>query len=234
MVWALQKCRIFLQGLQHFKVVIDHRPLVPILNDYTLDAVENPRLQRLKEKTNLYSFIAIWQTGKDHAIPDALSRAPVNEQTPDDRQITQSVEQHVHCISSILISEVSTQQEQAHLSDPRLDDIKKAAQDDTTYQQLLPAVAHGFPISKETLSHSLLPFWNARHELSPHDGLILKGFRLLIKYASRKSTMDALHDSHQGIERTKRRACQTVWWTGNKQRHRQDGRQLQRLRRASS
>lgn len=59
-VWALKKCRSFLQGLQHFfKVITDHRPLIPILNDFTLDAVENPRLQRLKEKTGLYNFTAI-------------------------------------------------------------------------------------------------------------------------------------------------------------------------------
>ena len=64
-VWALKKCRIFLQGLQHFKVVTDHRPLIPILNDYTLDAVENPRLQRLKEKTSLCNFTAVWKKGKN-------------------------------------------------------------------------------------------------------------------------------------------------------------------------
>ena len=49
-VWALKKCRTFLMGLQHFEVVTDHKPLVPILNEYTLDAVENLRLQRAERK----------------------------------------------------------------------------------------------------------------------------------------------------------------------------------------
>ena len=49
-VWASAKCRMYLLGLQHFSVVTDHRPLIPILNTYTLDAVENARLQRMKEK----------------------------------------------------------------------------------------------------------------------------------------------------------------------------------------
>ena len=213
-VWALRKCRIFLQGLQHFKLIIDHRPLIPILNDYTLDAVENPRLQRLKEKTSLYNFTAIWQKGKDHVIPDALSRAPVEDPTPEDSQFIQSVEHHVRQSSIITISEVSTRQTPAHLKDPRLEDLKKTAEGDHTYQQLLAAVSHGFPSSKEILPNALLPFWNVRDQLSSHDGLILKGCRILIPHASRKATMEALHDAHQGIERTKRRARQTVWWPG--------------------
>ncbi|XP_043188392.1 uncharacterized protein K02A2.6-like [Amphibalanus amphitrite] len=213
-VWALRKCRIFLQGLQHFKVITDHRPLIPILNDYTLDAVENPRLQRLKEKTGLYNFTAIWQKGKEHVIPDALSRAPVEEPTSEDSQLTQAVECHVCQTASITISEVSSQEKPSHLSDPRLEDLRKAAQEDTVYQQLLSAVTNGFPSSKEQLPYHLLPYWSVRHELSSQDDLILKGRRILIPFSSRKDTMRALHDAHQGIERTKRRARQTVWWPG--------------------
>lgn len=32
--WAMKQCRQFLEGLPHFELVTDHRPLVPILNDY--------------------------------------------------------------------------------------------------------------------------------------------------------------------------------------------------------
>ncbi|XP_068222164.1 uncharacterized protein [Palaemon carinicauda] len=75
-VWAMSKCRLYLAGLQHFTLMTDHRPLIPILNHYTLDAVENPRLQRPKEKISPYLFTAVWQAGKQLSIPDALSRAP--------------------------------------------------------------------------------------------------------------------------------------------------------------
>ena len=30
--WAITKCKMFLAGLQHFSVVTDHNPLIPILN----------------------------------------------------------------------------------------------------------------------------------------------------------------------------------------------------------
>ena len=40
-VWALHKCRLYLCGTK-FEIVTDHRPLVPILNSYSLDQIENP------------------------------------------------------------------------------------------------------------------------------------------------------------------------------------------------
>ena len=54
--WAILKCKLFLSGLQHFKVLTDHHPLIPILNNHCLDEVENLRLQRLKTKVMAYNF----------------------------------------------------------------------------------------------------------------------------------------------------------------------------------
>ena len=34
--WAMKKCRQFLEGLSNFYLVTDHRPLIPILNEYSL------------------------------------------------------------------------------------------------------------------------------------------------------------------------------------------------------
>jgi len=43
LVWASRKCRLYLLGLPHFSLVIGHRPLVPILKDYTLNAIDTLR-----------------------------------------------------------------------------------------------------------------------------------------------------------------------------------------------
>ena len=213
-VWALKKCRIFLQGLPHFDVLVDHRPLLPILNEFTLDTIENARLQRLKEKTSLFNFTTKWIRGKEHVIPDALSRAPVSEPTSEDDQLIQAVECHIQHVSVATIQEIATHQDDSHLPDPRLEDLREVARSDADYQLLLKAVTEGFPVSKELLPRPLLPFWSVHHELSSHSGLILKGCRIVIPTKSRRATLDALHDSHQGIDRTKRRARQTVWWPG--------------------
>lgn len=75
---ATSRYKFSLTGLQHFQLVADHRPLIPIFNNYTLDAVENPRLQRLKEELSPYPFSAKWKAGKKLCIPDAMSRYPLS------------------------------------------------------------------------------------------------------------------------------------------------------------
>jgi hypothetical protein len=77
--WAMRKCRLYLLGLPSFQLVVDHQALVTILDKYTLDAVENPKLQRLKEKLSPFIFSTVWRKGLIHSIPDALSRASVND-----------------------------------------------------------------------------------------------------------------------------------------------------------
>ena len=76
--WAMQKCRQFLEGLPTFKLVTDHKPLVPILNDYALDQLDNPRLLRLRLKMQRYSFVASWIPGKPN-IPKQFYDRYCNE-----------------------------------------------------------------------------------------------------------------------------------------------------------
>ena len=202
-VWALSKCKLYLQGLQHFTVMTDHRPLVPILNHYSLDAVENPRLQRLKEKTTPYLFTAVWRAGKMLRIPDALSRAPVSHPTPEDEVLCADATAHLRAIIT------SPKQ-----SDRTLQELRDAAKADPAYVRLLDSVISGFPSNRYDLSNPLLPYWKIRDHLSADDGLVLYGARIVVPAALRRRTLANLHDSHRGVEATKRRAAQTVFWPG--------------------
>ena len=40
--WSIRKCHKFLAGSPHFEVVMDHNPLLAILNNRRLDEIENP------------------------------------------------------------------------------------------------------------------------------------------------------------------------------------------------
>ena len=83
-VWAVAKCKVFLEGLQHFHILTDHNPLVPILNNRRLDEIENPRLQRLKSRLMAFNFTAQWVKGSCNNGPDALSRNPITDPTSED------------------------------------------------------------------------------------------------------------------------------------------------------
>ena len=79
-VWAVQKLRLYLLGIP-FELIVDHQPLVSVLGKQTLDMIDTPRIQRLKEKTAPFTFTVRWQKGSSHLAADALSRQPTREPT---------------------------------------------------------------------------------------------------------------------------------------------------------
>ena len=84
--WRVMKCNMFLCGLQHFQVITDHSPLLPILNSPHLDEIDNQRLQCLRTRFMAYSFTAIWCKGCTNVAPDALSLYPIREPIQNDAQ----------------------------------------------------------------------------------------------------------------------------------------------------
>ena len=73
--YANSKCRFYLLGLPTFEIITDHKPLLGIFEKYIFQ-IDNPRLQRLREKMKVYNFSVKWVPGKLHLIADAPSRAP--------------------------------------------------------------------------------------------------------------------------------------------------------------
>jgi len=215
--WAMRKCRLYLIGLPNFSLVTDHQALVSILDRYTLDAIESPKLQRLKERLSPFVFDTIWRRGKDHAVPDALSRSPVNDPTAEDIESNDMDGHHVRraVISRIhLLQAANDEETPSHLPDPLLDELKKLAAADTGYAKLVDAVTSGFALKRQLTDPYVRQYWALREELSVDDGLVLLGCRIVIPLEARRRVLQKLHASHQGIERTKRRARQTVYWPG--------------------
>lgn len=222
--WAMRKCRLYLLGLHNFQLVVDHQALVTILDKYTLDAVENPKLQRLKERLSPFVFTTVWRKGRAHSIPDALSRAPVHDPGPDDEATNSDIQSfarrvvigQIHTMQSAsdddVVAEVTA--EQPHLPDPLLDELRAAAASDPEYAALMTAVANGFSVPRHHTAQHIRQYWSIREELSVDDGLVLFGRRIIIPRSARKDVLLKLHAAHQGIVRMKRRARQTVFWPG--------------------
>ena len=60
---------------KRFTVITDHKPLLGIYNKNLLD-LNNPCLQRMREKVMGYNFQLEWIAGKTNLIADALSCTP--------------------------------------------------------------------------------------------------------------------------------------------------------------
>ena len=207
-VWALKKCRYFLLGLPKFDIITDHNPLVPILNEHTLDSVENPRLQRLKEKTSSYLFRVSWKKGKEHAIPDALSRNPVNAPTDDDIILK---EDELYTIRQIVVSSVSYICPDGQV-DLVMQELVEEAQKDQEYLELHKYVMEYDKKKKPSITDAVRPYHKFIDHLTTDGDLVLYGSRIVVPKALRTKTLKSLHAAHMGIEATKRRARQSVWW----------------------
>eukprot|EP00117_Sycon_ciliatum_P038875 scpid16023/ scgid28814/ Transposon Ty3-G Gag-Pol polyprotein; Gag3-Pol3; Transposon Ty3-1 TYA-TYB polyprotein; Capsid protein; p24; Spacer peptide p3; Nucleocapsid protein p11; Ty3 protease; p16; Spacer peptide J; Reverse transcriptase/ribonuclease H; p55; Integrase p61; Integrase p58 len=218
-VWAVHKCRVFLLGLPTFSLIVDHQPLISILNHQTLDMVENPRLQRLKSKLSMYVFDTVWCKGSEHAIPDALSRAPVQDPSPEDEALDAEVQFCVRVVTTmnadqLAVAAAPSPSDSTSAADPILAQLGEAAAADSDYCALREAVIDGFPNRWSTTSHALQHYWPLKSELSTDGHLVLYGSRIVVPAAARPDALQRLHASHQGIVRTKQRARQVLYWPG--------------------
>ena len=210
--WAMKKCSLYLLGLPEFKLIVDHQALVTILDKHTLDCVENPRLQRMKERISQFTFKTVWKKGNQHSIPDALSRAPVADPSEEDKEDDAETTAHINAIINSAI--ISDEEEQEPTADAYIEELKKTAHTDADYQVLIETIVNGFPKAIERTLEAARPFWKVRDNLSTDQGLVLFHKRIVIPKIARGEVIRRLHASHQGIERTKRRARQTVYWPG--------------------
>ena len=201
--WAVKKCHLYLAG-QHFTIVTDHKPLLTILNSKRLDEIENTRLQRLRRFLMEYTFVASWCQGKFNAAADALSRSPVSAPESADELAEDSL--------SLAVRQVVTRSLHAEQLNLRLSAVQQATNDDPDLQSLITYIINGFPESKAELPPTLQPYWTVRDSLTEDDGIILHGCRIVVPSSMRRQILRELHNSHQGIERTKARARQTVFW----------------------
>ena len=98
--------------------------------------------------------------------------------------------------------------------DPSLERIRTAADRDPEYETLRETILPGFPEHRKQAPPTVRQYWGVRSMLALDDGMIVYGPRLVIPVSLRRDVLERLHQSHQGIERTKRRARLCLYWPG--------------------
>ena len=79
---ALDKARHFVLGCKDLTIAVDHRPLLKIFGNRSLDHICNTRLRNLKEKTLRYHFKIVHIPGVKNRASDTFSRHPTGDHHP--------------------------------------------------------------------------------------------------------------------------------------------------------
>ncbi len=87
---------------------------------------------------------------------------------------------------------------------------------DTLAYPVMQRVAHfitnGWPAKSKSIPPEVQPYFPIRDELIVDDGIILKGLRVVVPETLRREYVQQLHKGHPGIDATKRRAREVVYW----------------------
>ncbi|XP_046857922.1 uncharacterized protein K02A2.6-like [Xenia sp. Carnegie-2017] len=190
-VFALTRFHHYTYG-RHVLVESDHKPLESITKKPVSTA--SPRIKRMLLKIQPYDYTVKYVPGKQLPVPDMLSRSPIPG--PEIPQLDVS-------IGSL-----------AHMTTSRLEKIKIATHLDPLLQKLTHQVMVGWPEHRQNCPIDLHQFWNFRDEIAVHDGILMKGDRVIIPKTCQAEILHRIHTGHQGIEKCRLRARQAVYWYG--------------------
>jgi transposase InsO family protein len=198
--WACERFSDFLIGI-NFCIQTDHKPLVPLFSTKNLEELP-VRVQRFRIRMLRFDFNIIHVPGKNLIIADALSRAP--EHTPSEKDLILQEDTRAY---------INLVMESHPASEHRLKQIELEQKKDPTCVTLAHYCTKGWP-RKSTLSGQLKKYYSLASEISVIDGLLMRNSRIIIPTSLRKQVLNQIHTGHQGLNKCRHRARQSVWWPG--------------------
>ena len=198
--WGLEQTRYFTQGCNDLLVVTDHKPLVKIFGDRTLDEIDNTRIFRLKQRTLPWHFAIMYLPGVTNLAADATSRHPSCTIDKAERQD----------IKSRNLINASISQEAANPNVLSWAKLARETQIDPVLIQLQKAIVERFSNTYAGID----PFLRYKSELFIKDGVIMIQNRVIVPESLKQLVLTILHSAHQGVTAMGSRARSTVFWPG--------------------
>ena len=143
--------------------------------------------------------------GKLLYTADALSRSP-REDKAHETKPWNDLHDKVQCYVNVVLVSLPA-------SDQRLDEIRCQLKNDGMLKLVMQYVQNGWP-DKRKVCGPMTKYWAERGNISLHNGLLLRGRRLVIPPKLRPDVLRRLHDGHQGVTKTRANAVSSVWWPG--------------------
>ena len=220
---ALDKARFFVLGCADLIVAVDHKPLLKILGDRSLDEIANARLRNLKEKTLRYRFRIVHIPGVQNKAADAMSRHPSGTPHPDklhlQDDITPNDDDPSNLLSTMMIQHAfleGIRTNEDTIDHGNIDDAVRNAATyaleslqsitwDRTRQEtasdenmhlLMSIIENGMPKFRHELPIPLRAYHQFREHLHTIDGVVIYKDRIVIPPSLREDVLLALHSAH--------------------------------------
>ena len=152
------------------------------------------RLQRMLLRLQQYDLQVTYKKGTELYVADTLSRA-YQEVDPND---TLEEELEIHVVLP--------------MNPSKLKELQEETQKDPVLQRLKQVIADGWPPRKSHLSPSIRSYWDYKEELTIYDDLIFKRNKVVIPAVLQKEMLKIVHQPHLGVEASKRRAREALFW----------------------
>ena len=198
----------FTQGCDNVVIVTDHKPLIKIFGDRTLDEITNSRLFRLKQRTLPWRFEIRHLPGTSNHAADTTSRHP--SQSSTENTVSLGSPSFPDIAELALMNTIRNDTQELGAISWSLLATETAA--DVSLGPLLRSVEQGKPIASDdpTLT-SLRPICKS---LYAEEGVLLYQDRVVVPPSLRRRVLQNLHAAHQGTSSMEQRACAIVYWPG--------------------
>jgi len=190
-VYGCERFNTYLFG-RPFTVNSDHKPLESIHLKHLTSAP--PRLQRMLLRLQPYDVVIKYRPGKQMELADALSRL-----SPEEKYSIPDINVQIHVVCCQFSEDILSRIRENTNKDPELAALKEQ-------------VYIGWPENYKKVPDILKPYWSYRDEIAVEDGILMKGYRIIIPKSMQQETLTKLHASHQGTIKTKLRARTSVYW----------------------
>lgn len=193
-IFAFEKFHYLVYG-RSVLVQTDHKPLISIFSK-NLDKVTS-RLQRMLLKMQKYTVTVEFIPGSQMYIADTLSRSYMDSKPPLDEEM----EYIVHSLS---------------LNVPMTSQKKNIFQNAINNEPILSKVKYfcstQWPKSNKKLDPELKYYYNLKNDIYLSDNLLFYNTKIIVPKSLRNEMLNLIHEAHFGIQKSKLRARQIMFW----------------------
>ena len=192
--WATKKLIHYLYG-RHFTLVTDNYPITRIFHaQKSIPQMSAMRLQRYAIFLSGLNYTIEFRSSKQHANADALSRLPL---AADNNSINKPDTTDIIAVNMLQSLPVD------HKA------VRQHTQKDPVLSKVTQFVSTGDWNERD---NEFATFYRKKDELSTHNNCLFWGHRVVIPKNLEDDILQALHETHAGISKTKSLARSYIWF----------------------